>query len=319
VQVIRSANELKAGSRRVCAAIGVFDGLHVGHQAVLGRAREDSRATDGLLVVVTFDRHPNQVVAPERTPRPIYTLGHKLSVLESMSVDVTWLIEFDRRFSLIPAEDFVRRLVQDFAPLHSLSVGAGFTFGHRRGGNLELLVRMGRECGFHVHGLTSVSVGEEPVSSTRIREAIRSGDLDGAGAMLGRPYSVAGTVVSGDQMGRRIGVPTANLAVGELILPPDGVYAVEVRMDGELRPGVANLGYRPTVSAGSERQFEVHILDYAGDLYGRELEVILRQRLRGEVRFGSVAELEAQIRRDIGVAQEVLGEGGRERSAGGGI
>jgi riboflavin kinase/FMN adenylyltransferase len=308
VQIIRSANELKTGARRVCAAIGVFDGLHVGHQAVLERAREDVRALGGQLVVVTFDRHPNQVVAPDRAPLPIYTLDHKLRVLASMLVDVTWLIEFDREFSQIPAEEFVHRLVRDFAPLHSLSVGAGFTFGHRRGGDLNLLFRMGQECGFDVHGLAPVSLGGEPVSSTRIREAIRGGHLAGAGAMLGRPYSVVGQVVRGDQMGRRIGVPTANLGVGGLVLPPDGVYAVEVEMDGELRPGVANLGYRPTVNAEPrDRQFEVHLLDYAGDLYGRELEVILRRYLRGEMRFGSVVELEAQIHRDIVVAREVLG------------
>jgi riboflavin kinase/FMN adenylyltransferase len=291
----------------VCAAIGVFDGLHLGHQAVLDRARRDALAVGGLVVVVTFDRHPNSVVAPERTPLPIYTLGHKMKVLESMGVDVTWLIAFDHAFSLIPAEEFVRRLARDFAPLHSLSVGAGFTFGHGRRGDLKLLGRLGGECGFAVHGLTAVAVGGEPVSSTRIREAIRVGDLPGASAMLGRPYSVAGPVVRGAQMGRRIGIPTANLAVTALILPPDGVYVVEVVMDGRLRPAVANLGRRPTLAASMDRQFEVHLLDFDGDLYGSDLEVVFRQHLRGEIRFESVDELEAQIRQDIKVAREILG------------
>jgi riboflavin kinase / FMN adenylyltransferase len=313
VQIIRSANELGSGSKQVCAAIGVFDGLHLGHQAVLGRARADAAAVDGMLVAVTFDRHPNSVVAPERTPSPIYRLEQKLGVLEALGVDVTWLIPFDRAFSRIEAEEFVRRLARDFAPLHSLSVGAGFTFGHRRGGNLDLLERLGREIGFRVHGLAAVEVGGEAVSSTRIREAIRSGDLAAAAGMLGRPYSVAGPVVRGDQLGRRLGFATANLAVTELVLPPDGVYAAEVRLDGRTCPAVLNIGCRPTVQQGvGPRQFEVHLLEFDGDLYGREFEVVFRRRLRDERRFANLPELEAQIRRDVESARAVLGLGPKE-------
>jgi riboflavin kinase / FMN adenylyltransferase len=313
VQIIRSANELGSGSRRVCAAIGVFDGLHLGHQAVLNRAREDAREENGLVVVVTFDRHPNSVVAPERTPSPIYSLGQKLGVLESLAVDVTWLIPFDHDFSRMTAEEFVGRLVRDFAPLQSLSVGASFTFGYRRGGNLELLVRLGRAAGFQVHGLEPVRFDGEPVSSTRIREAIRAGDLAGASDMLGRPYSVAGPVVRGDQVGRQLGFPTANLAVTGLVLPPDGVYAAEVRLDGRLRPAVVNIGNRPTLRSHSPaRRFEAHLLEFEGDLYERELEVVFRRRLREERRFGTLGELEAQIRRDIETAVEFLGGRGKE-------
>jgi riboflavin kinase / FMN adenylyltransferase len=294
--------------RRVCAAIGVFDGLHLGHQAVLGRAEADAAAVGGKVVVVTFDRHPNSVVAPERTPAPIYPLEQKLRVLGTMAVDATWVIRFDTSFSRIAAEDFVRQLARDFAPLHSLCVGTGFTFGYRRGGNLELLERLGHELGFQVHGLAAVELGGEVVSSTRIREAIRAGDLGVATAMLGRPYSVAGLVVRGDEMGRRMGIPTANLAVRELALPPDGVYAAEVLLDGRRQPAVLNIGCRPTLrQATPSRQFEVHLLDFAGDLYGRDLEVVFRRRLRGERRFASLVELEAQIRRDVGEARVVLG------------
>jgi riboflavin kinase/FMN adenylyltransferase len=235
-------------------------------------------------------------------------------VLESLGVEVTRLIAFDRAFSRITAEAFVHQLVRDFAPLHSLSVGADFTFGHRRGGNLEGLVRMGCASGFEVHGLEPVTLGGEPVSSTRIREAIRAGDLSGATAMLGRPYSLVGPVVRGDQMGRRMGVPTANLAVAGMALPPDGVYAVEVRLDGGLlRPGVLNIGERPTLRAPlPTRRFEVHLIDFEGDLYERELEVVFRRRLRDEKRFESMAALEVQIRRDIEAAGELLGGGSKE-------
>jgi riboflavin kinase / FMN adenylyltransferase len=292
----------------VCAAIGVFDGLHLGHQAVLGRARGDAAAVGGKVVGVTFDRHPNSVVAPERTPLAIYSLGQKLRVLEALGVEAVWVITFDEGFSRIKADEFVRQLARDFAPMHSLCVGAGFTFGYRRGGNLDLLRRMGGEIGFRVHGLDAVALGGEVISSTRIREAIRVGDLLAASAMLGRSYSVSGPVVRGDGLGRGIGVPTANLAVTELVLPPDGVYAAEVVLDGRMEPAVLNIGCRPTVRQGNvSRQFEVHLLDLDRDLYDRELEVIFRRRLRGEQKFESMKELSIQIGKDVEAARECLG------------
>ncbi len=308
MQILRSASELGSGSKRVCAAVGVFDGLHLGHQAVLGRARADAAAVGGIVVVVTFDRHPNSVVAPERTPAPIYSLPHKLRVLEALAVDATWLIPFDEEFSRIEADAFVRQLARDFQPLHSLSVGSGFTFGYRRRGNLELLSRAGREHGFQVHGLSAIEFRGEVVSSTRIRETIRTGDLEAATAMLGRPYSVSGMVVRGDGLGRGMGIPTANLAVTDLVLPPDGVYAAEVLLEGQAHPAVLNLGCRPTLRQPTpSRQFEAHLLDFEGDLYGRELEVVFRQRLRDERRFADLAELKSQIRRDMDGARQALG------------
>ena len=180
-------------------------------------------------------------------------------------------------------------------------MGAGFTFGHRRRGNLELLRRLGRELGFEVHGLSAVELGGEAVSSTRIREAIRAGDLAAATAMLGRPYSVAGPVVRGDGLGRRMGVPTANLDVTALVLPPDGVYAADVWLDGGLRPAVLNIGCRPTLrKAEASRQFEVHLIGFDGDLYGRELEVVFREAgydgFRTAVGYESRGSSRAQIR-----------------------
>jgi riboflavin kinase/FMN adenylyltransferase len=308
VQIIRSATDLGSGSKRVCAAVGVFDGLHLGHQAVLGQARTDAEAVGGIVVVVTFDRHPNSVVAPERTPSPIYSLPHKMRVLEHLGVDATWLIPFDAAFSRIEADAFVRQLAHDFEPVHSLCVGSGFTFGHRRRGNLELLRRVGRELGFQVHGLSAIEFGGEVVSSTRIRETIRTGDLEAAAAMLGRPYSVSGLVVRGDGVGRRMGIPTANLAVTDLVLPPDGVYAAEVLLEGRVQPAVLNLGCRPTLrQPTASRQFEVHLLDFEGDLYDQDLEVVFRRRLRDERRFADLAELESQIRRDMDGARQALG------------
>jgi riboflavin kinase/FMN adenylyltransferase len=288
-------------------AVGVFDGLHLGHQAVLGRTLADARAHKGLAVAVTFDRHPNAVVAPDRTPPLIQSLSQKLRGLEREGMDLTWLIPFDTAFSRIPAEAFIRDMVRDFGGIRSLCVGRTFTFGYKRGGDLALLERMGREFGFVVRGLAAVPLDGQPISSTRIREAIRAGDLGLTSALLGRPYSVAGRVLRGDQLGRRLGFPTANLDVKGLALPPTGVYAATVQHDGESWHGVLNIGYRPTLGHANPRlHFEVHILDVSAELYDLELEVTFRQRLRDERRFPSLDELREQIGTDIRAARQVL-------------
>jgi riboflavin kinase / FMN adenylyltransferase len=222
-------------------------------------------------------------------------------------MEVTWLIPFDTAFSRIPAESFIRDLVRHFSKVRSVCVGRSFTFGHKRGGDLALLERMGSEVGFVVRGLAAVSLDGQPISSTRIREAIRTGDLGLTSALLGRPYSVAGRVLRGDQLGRRLGFPTANLDVKGLALPPTGVYAVTVEHGGETRPGVLNIGHRPTLGHADPRlHFEVHLLDFSAELYDLELEVTFRQRLRDERRFPSLDALREQIGVDISAARDVL-------------
>jgi riboflavin kinase / FMN adenylyltransferase len=307
VNIIRLANELQADPRPVCAAIGVFDGLHLGHQAVLRQTLKDAAASGGMAVAITFDRHPNAVVAPERNPLLIQSLTQRLRGLERLGFDVTWLIPFDADFSRIPAEQFVRDLVRDFGNVRSLSVGANFTFGYRRCGDLALLKQLGEHLGFAVHGLGAIEVNGQPVSSTRIRESIQRGDLDTASALLGRSYSVAGLILRGDQRGRQIGVPTANVDTTGLVLPPTGVYAGWATAGNTRRPAVLNIGLRPTIQAPTPRlQCEVHLLDFSGDLYGLELEVILQQRLRDEQRFPSLELLQSQIQTDIATARRVL-------------
>jgi riboflavin kinase / FMN adenylyltransferase len=307
VKVIRLANELQSGTQPVCAAIGVFDGLHLGHQAVLGQTLRDAKACDGLSVAVTFDRHPNAVVAPNRTPALIQSLDQRLSGLEDAGFDATWLIPFDISFSRIPAETFVRQLVHGFGQVHSLSVGATFTFGHQRAGNLDLLKRLGDQLDFIVHGVPAVAQGHQPISSTRVRDAIQRGDLAAVHGFLGRPYTIAGRVIRGDQRGRQLGFPTANLDVAGLALPPAGVYAATARLNRVDHPAVLNLGHRPTIQTASPRlQFEVHLLDFSGDLYHRTLEITLHQHLRDEQRFPSLEALQQQIREDLNNARRIL-------------
>lgn len=307
MKTIAQPNELASANRKVCLAIGMFDGVHLGHQQVIGRMIDDARQHEAMAVVATFDTHPNRVVAPDRAPPLIYPLSRKLRAIEGLGAEVTWLVHFDTGFSRKPAREFIHELVQGFGRLQSLCVGSDFSFGHKRTGDVALLRNLGRELHFTVHGLASVALDGAPVSSTRIRECIRAGDLDSAGQMLGRAYALSGVVGRGDQLGRRLGFPTANIAIDGLVVPPAGVYAVHVQLGDESYRGVFNLGHRPTLGR-SERvlQAEAHLFDFAGDLYGKELEVAFVARLRDEQQFPSLDALRDQIARDAAAAQTVF-------------
>ena len=297
--IIREARELVTGGKGVCLAVGFFDGVHLGHQQIIRQTIADARQHDGIALALTFDKHPNAIVAPAKTPPLIYSLSQKLRTIESLGVENVLLIEFDKPFSEQSGEEFVRGLARDFGKIQSICVGANFVFGHKRGGNVDLLKKLGGELHFQVHGLSAVSLDGQAVSSTRIREEIRTGNLDEASQMLGRPYAICGKVIEGDKLGRELGFPTANLDVAGLVLPPNGVYATMIRHDGRLHRAALNIGVRPTVAAGLQLRAEVHLLDFDGHLYGRELEVEIGEKLREEKRFGSVEELKDQIAKDV--------------------
>ncbi|MDW8307843.1 MAG: bifunctional riboflavin kinase/FAD synthetase [Verrucomicrobiales bacterium] len=305
--VVHSPEELPAPRRKVCLAIGVFDGVHLGHQAIIRHTVTSARARDALALVLTFDRHPNAVVAPDRVPPMIYTPGQKQRALAALGVDVLWLMTFDEATSRLSGEVFVRRLAQQVGELVAVCVGADFVFGHRRSGNVALLQQLGAELGFEVAALSPVLLDGVAVSSTRIREAIRRGDLAEANRLLGRDHALAGTVVRGAGLGRKLGFPTANLDTRGLLLPPNGVYAARVRLGEQLWPAVVNIGVRPTVDSGpAAPRVETHLLDFEGDLTGRELELILGARLRDEQKFSSLEALRAQIARDIARVRAIL-------------
>jgi riboflavin kinase/FMN adenylyltransferase len=297
---IRAANELKSGGRKICLAIGFFDGAHLGHQQIIRQTIADASRFDGLSLVVTFDRHPTHIVAPQRVSPLIYSLPRRLQAIESLGAEALLLIHFDQAFSEKSGEEFIRGLAHDLGGLQSICVGSNFVFGHQRTGNINLLNSLGAELKFTVHGLTSVSLGGKVVSSTRIREAIRAGDFDVAGQLLGRAYSLSGTVIKGDQLGRQLGFRTANLEVAGLVLPPAGVYTAHAIVGGNSYRAAVNIGSRPSVSKPTpEIRVEAHLLNFDQDIYGAELELVFRDKLRDEQKFPSLEALKLQIARDV--------------------
>lgn len=307
MKILRHAHELDRGSRKVSLAIGVFDGVHLGHQQVIRQAVADARQHEGLAVIVTFDAHPNTVVAPQHLPPLLQTIPQKLRAIAALDADATLLLHFDEALSKQPAEEFIRQLAHDLVRVASLCVGSDFIFGHQRGGNVALLKKLGVELSFAVHGLGSVALNGETVSSTRIRESVRGGDFNAAGQMLGRPYALAGEIVHGDARGRELGFPTANLPVAGLVLPPHGVYAAHATVAGRIHRAAVNIGLRPTLGSPAPRLLvEAHLLDFSGDLYGQEMELTFVEKLRDEQRFASLDELRQQISRDVVRAREVF-------------
>src|SRR5262245_6068388 len=295
MRVIHATSELNPDHRKVCVAIGVFDGVHLGHQQVIRQTMADAEQQEGLAVVITFDRHPNTVVAPDRVPPLIYSLPQKLRAIEALRADTALVIPFDEPFSRQTGDHFIRGLVKDFGHLHSICVGSAFTFGYKRSGNVPLLKKLGEELQFIVHGLSAVSLDGQVVSSTRIREAIRAGELDAASQMLGRGYSLAGQVVRGDQVGSKLGFPTANIDTTGLVTPPNGVYAVHAHVQGKSYRAGLNIGYRPTLGDRiPQLRVEAHLLGFRGDLCGQEMEISFVEKLREERKFPSLDALKAQ-------------------------
>jgi riboflavin kinase/FMN adenylyltransferase len=307
MNLIHAAKNLNAAGRKVCLAIGVFDGVHLGHQQIIRQTISDARQHEGIALVVTFDQHPNAIVAPDKTPPLIYSQSQKSRAIESLGADALLVLHFDKAFSEQTGEAFIRSLARDLGSIQSICVGAEFVFGHKRSGNVELLKKLGAELNFAVHGIAAVSLDDKVVSSTRIREAIRNADFDAANQMLGRAYSIAGLVAQGDKLGRMLGFPTANLDTTGMLLPPNGVYAAHARVGGKEFRAVLNIGIRPTVGQkATAPRLEVHLLDFAGGIYGTEMEVTFVARLRSEMKFDSLDALKAQITRDIAEARGIF-------------
>jgi riboflavin kinase/FMN adenylyltransferase len=306
--VLRTIGELRNLPGPLFLAIGVFDGVHRGHQAVIRRALEAARFAGGTAVVVTFDPHPVRVLRPEQAPRLLTSTAHKLRLIRDLGVMHQLVIPFDLEFAATPPEDFIRELAAAAQPLREICVGFEWSFGKGRAGNLALLDRLGKELGFDEVGVAAVEMDGEIISSTLIRAAVEKGDLARAAKLLGRDFTVLGTVVEGDRVGRKLGFPTANLSAHNEQYPPNGVYAVEAKRGDQMLPGVANIGVRPTVkNAGGERLLEVHLFDFSEEIYGEDLEITFRKFLRPEQKFAGIEELRAQIQKDAEQAREFLG------------
>jgi riboflavin kinase/FMN adenylyltransferase len=291
-------------------AVGNFDGVHRGHQALVTATLAQARERSLRCVALTFDPHPAQVLQPDRAPRRLMTPEQKAEQLAALGVDALAVLPFTPELAAETPEGFATKVLARRLGAAVAVVGEDFRFGRGRAGDVAELRRLGERLGFEVVSLPPVLEDGLPVSSTRIRESLETGDVRNAAALLGRPYFVEGVVVRGDGRGRRLGIPTANLAVENEILPRDGVYAARVWLrEGPSRPAVANLGLRPTFGSGA-LTLETHILDFEGDLYGQRLRVAFAVRLRDERPFPGPDALVAQIREDLAAARSVLAPGG---------
>jgi riboflavin kinase/FMN adenylyltransferase len=308
MKTLHTIADLTALPGPVHLAIGFFDGVHTGHQEVIRRAQAAAEANGGTAVIATFDPHPMKVLRPDTAPRLLTSTLHKSLILAQLGVTHLLIISFDSALAALTPDAFIGSLAAAARPLGSITVGYNWGFGKGRSGNLETLTTLGKTLGFRAHGVAPVIVGDEPVSSTRVRLAVERGDFPAAARLLGRDYSVHGTIVQGRQLARKLGFPTANLALEAEQLPPIGVYAVRATVAGKSFKGVANLGLRPTVEedGSAQRQLEVHLFDHTGDLYGQGIEVRFIQRLRDEMKMNSLEALKAQIALDALQAKTVL-------------
>ena len=305
MEILRSIPELERLRGPLFLAIGVFDGVHRGHQAVISTSADHAAASNGTPVVVTFDPHPEKVLRPQAAPHLLSATQHKIALIRALGVEHLLIITFDKQFAATEPEDFVQKLVIHSKPLREICVGHEWSFGKNRRGNLDLLKKLGAKFNFDVVGIPPVKINGAVVSNTAIRQAIEKGDFAKAAEILGREYTILGTVTRGDNLGKKIGFPTANLSAHSEQFPPNGVYVAEARIDGELYRGVINLGIRPTVSSGkSERVLEIHLFDFNRDIYGHDVEVRFLKFLRPEKKFENLDALVDQIRRDVQQARE---------------
>ncbi|MEU8215268.1 bifunctional riboflavin kinase/FAD synthetase [Micromonospora taraxaci] len=304
----RGYDAAPGGWGRSVVTIGVFDGVHKGHQATIGHAVARARALGVQSVVVTFDPHPAEVVRPGSHPAVLTEPARKAELIEALGVDVLCVVPFTPEFSRLPAEQFVHDVLVEHLHAALVVVGANFRFGHRAAGDVALLEQLGRTFGFGVEGGPLVAEDGTVFSSTYIRSCVDAGDVGAAAAALGRPHRLEGVVVRGDQRGRELGFPTANLLCHRYAaVPADGVYAARLIRRGQHEPLMAavSVGTNPTFS-GRERRVEAYALDFSGDLYGERLALDFVAHLRGQVRYDSIEPLIAQMNQDVERTRQAL-------------
>jgi riboflavin kinase/FMN adenylyltransferase len=287
-------------------ALGNFDGLHRGHIKIIERIRRGATERGGTALVLTFDPHPPRVLRPDKAPALLMTKPQKMAALERAGVQGVAVVRFTLELSQWEPETFVRRVLVDWLRVAEVWVGADFLFGRQRSGNFSLLRTLGHQAGFRVEKIDPIRYKDFVVSSTRIRRLVAEGRVEEAGALLGRHYAIGGEVVAGARRGRELGFPTANLATENELIPPNGVYATFITLDGVIRPGVTNIGVRPTFDDASKVSVETHVLGFSGDLYGHQAEISFVQRLRDERRFPDVDALREQIAADVRRAERLF-------------
>jgi riboflavin kinase / FMN adenylyltransferase len=278
-------------------ALGNFDGLHRGHLKIIERVRRGAAEHGGTPMAMTFDPHPPRVVRPDKAPPLLMTKTQRLEALHRAGIACVAVVRFTHELSEWAPETFVRAVLADWLRVSEVWVGANFLFGHGRSGNFSLLRTLGQQHGFRADKIDPVRYKDFVVSSTRIRRLVTEARMDEAGALLGHPYYLDGTIVEGRKRGQTIGFPTANMVTDNELIPPHGVYATTTTIDGVVHAGMTNIGVRPTFNE-NEPTIETHLLRYSGDLYGRRVRLSFVQRLRDERRFDSIDALRAQIEAD---------------------
>jgi riboflavin kinase/FMN adenylyltransferase len=297
-------------SRPTVLTLGVFDGLHLGHQRIMQTVVERARATGSVPTAITFDPHPRAVLYPENAPPLLQTLDQRLAAFEVLSIEQAIVIRFNKNFAAQDAEKFLRETVYERLQAREVYLGKGFAFGKNRGGNIESLKRLSSELGFVADEVPEVCLRNQRISSSKIRHLLADGRVNLARRMLGRPYGVEGQIVRGFERGRTIGFPTANLKPVNRVIPRFGVYATATLIANKWRRSITNVGVRPTFEGDKEPSIETYIFDYAGDLYGDVLRVRFLHRIRDERKFGGIEELKAQIAADSQTALDYFSHEG---------
>jgi riboflavin kinase / FMN adenylyltransferase len=298
--------------RPTVLTLGVFDGLHLGHQLIMRTVVERARATGSIPTVITFDPHPRAVLHPESAPPLLQTLDQKVEGFGVLGIEQTIVIRFTTEFAQIRAENFLRDVVKERLHAKEVYLGKGFAFGHDREGNIDLLRRVSNELGFFADEVPEVRFRKHRVSSSRIREVLKDGKVNLARRLLGRPYGVEGLVERGAERGHTLGFPTANLHPRNRVIPRNGVYVTGALIDGHWRRSVTNVGIRPTFEEAAEPSVETFVMDWDGDLYGDVIRVRFLHRLREEQKFSSIDDLKRQIEHDVKRARDYFTRAGAQ-------
>ena len=315
MEIFRHIEDRNLSLSKPVLTLGNFDGIHLGHQALLQPVVQDAKAQGGRSVVLTFEPHPLKILAPQRAPRLILTHKDKMLLLQSYGVDVVIIQAFNPSFANVEAEAFVRRYLIGRLKVHKMWVGKDLRFGKGRKGRVEDLIRWGAEGGFEVGVVGPVQLGGVRVSSSRIRDMIERGEVYEVQRFLGRYHFVSGRVILGYQRGRQLGFPTANVVTRTEVLPADGIYATFLEADDRLWPSVTNIGVNPTFGGGP-RTIESYIFDFSGDLYGRSVKLFFVKKIREEKKFPAPEILVEQMKKDVLSAQEILSQVGIQERAG---
>ncbi|MCG9126706.1 bifunctional riboflavin kinase/FAD synthetase [Candidatus Poribacteria bacterium] len=298
-------------SKNTVITFGVFDGLHIGHQDVLDKVRQIGNTENLTSILFGFYPHPLSYLAPEKCPPVLMCLQKRIEILEELGIDTTIFINFDESIASMAPDTFVNSILLDICNAKHVVVGYACQFGKDRQGNAQLLESIGKESGFGVSVVPPTLLNGLPVHSTRIRQSIARGDLGLVSQLLGRTYSISGTIVQGDGRGKQLGFPTANIDTGEQLCPPNGVYAIQAKLKEHWLNGVVNIGFRPTFN-GTEFQVESHLFDFDEVVYGETLEIFFIEKIRSERKFSTIHALRQQINRDIIAAGEILEQQSQE-------